>query len=107
MKCILIYIQRAKKIEIETLIITIIIKEIYWQQVFKKSFFSENPIELCNRLYLLIQEKQAGNDTKKFDNEIVAIFDNLLEYKSITPKQHKQISININLLHTRKRRKTS
>ena len=50
-------------------------------------FLSENPNELCNRLCLINQEKQAGNDTNKFDNEIIAILDKLLKYKSITPSQ--------------------
>jgi len=62
-------------------------------------FLSENPNELCNRLCLIIQEKQAGNDTNKFDNEIIAILDKLLEYKSITPTQHKKILRKFNLLH--------
>ena len=53
-------------------------------------FLSENPSELCDRLCLIIQEKQAGNDTKRFDNQIDAIFDKLLEYKCITPTQHKK-----------------
>ena len=64
----------------------------------KVIFLSENPNELCDRLHLIIQEKQGGNDTNRFDNEIVAIVDKLLEYKSITTKQHKQILINFNLL---------
>ena len=34
------------------------------------------------------KQKQAGNDTNRFDNEIASIFDKLLEYKSITPSQH-------------------
>lgn len=70
----------------------------------KVIFLSENPNELCDRLHLIIQEKQGGNDTNRFDNEIVAIIDKLLEYKSITAKQHKQILINFNLLHTKKKK---
>ena len=43
--------------------------------------FSSGPEELCNGLNLLLQEKQAGNNFDIIKNEIVAIVDNLLEYK--------------------------
>ena len=42
-------------------------------------FYSEEPNEVCDRLCLIIQEKQAGIDTERFDNEISAIIDELLE----------------------------
>ena len=38
-------------------------------------FSSENPDELCNRLELLLQEKQAGNNSDISNQEIVAIVD--------------------------------
>ena len=60
---------------------------------------SENPNELCDRLKLLLQEKQAGNNSDIINEEIVAIVDKLLEYKCISKKQHKQILIKCNLLH--------
>ena len=44
---------------------------------------SSDPDELCNRLKLLLQEKQAGNNSDLFNREIIAIVDKLLEYKSI------------------------
>ena len=66
-------------------------------------FLSENPNELCDRLRLIIQEKQGGNDTERFDKEIVAIVDKFLQYKSLTPKQHKQILNKFNLLNTTKK----
>ena len=53
-------------------------------------FFSENPYELCDRLKLLIQEKRAGNISNIIKEEIVAIFDKLLEYISITASEHKK-----------------
>ena len=62
-------------------------------------FLSENPNELCDRLKLLLQEKQAGNNSDIIIEEIVAIVDKLLEYKCISKKQHKQILIKCNLLH--------
>ena len=61
-------------------------------------FLSENPDELCNRLKLLLQERQGGNNSDIINNEIVAIVDKFLEYKCISKKQHKQILINCNLL---------
>ena len=61
-------------------------------------FLSENPDELCNRLRLLLQEIQAGNNSDLINKEIVAIVDKLLEYKCITKKRHNQILIKRNLL---------
>ena len=66
--------------------------------VSKTIFLSSNPDELCDRLKLLLQEKHAGNNSDKINDEIVAIVDKLLEYKCISKKQHKQILIKCNLL---------
>ena len=66
--------------------------------VSKTIFLSENPNELCDRLKLLLQEKQAGNNSNIINQEIIAIVDKLLEYKCITKKQHKQILNGCNLL---------
>ena len=65
----------------------------------KTIFLSSDPNELCDRIKLLLQEKQAGNNSDIFNDEIVAIIDKLLEYKCITKKQHKQILIKCNLLN--------
>ena len=59
---------------------------------------SSDPNELCDRLRLLLQEKQAGNNSDIINDEIVAIVDKLLEYKCISKKQPKQILIKCNLL---------
>ena len=59
--------------------------------VLKTIFLSSDPNELCERLKLLLQEKYAGNNSDIINEEIVAIIDNLLEYKCINKKQHKQI----------------
>ena len=64
----------------------------------KTIILSSDPDELCNRLRLLLQEKQAGNNSDIINDEIVAIVDQLLEYKCISKKQHKQILIKCNLL---------
>ena len=66
--------------------------------VSKTIFLSSDPNELCDRLKLLLQEKQAGNNSDIIIQEIVAIVDKLLEYKCISKKQHKQILIKCNLL---------
>ena len=62
-------------------------------------FLSSDPDELCNRLKLLLQEKQAGNNSDIINDEIVAIVDKLLEYKCISKNQLQQILIKCNLLH--------
>ena len=64
----------------------------------KTAFLPSDPDELCNRLKLLLQEKQAGNNSDVMIDEIIAIVDKLLEYKCISKKQHKQILIKCNLL---------
>ena len=64
----------------------------------KTIILSSDPDELCERLKLLLQEKQAGNNSDIINDEIVAIVDKLLEYKCISKKQHKQILIKCNLL---------
>ena len=66
--------------------------------VSKTIFLSSDPDELCDRLKLLLQEKQAGNNSNIINDELVAIIDKLLEYKCISKKQHKQILIKCNLL---------
>ena len=55
----------------------------------KTIFLSSDPNELCDRLKLLLQEKEAGNNSDIINDEIVVIIDKLLEYKCITKKQHK------------------
>ena len=65
----------------------------------KTTILSSDPNELCDRLKLLLQEKHAGNKSDIINDEIVAIVDKLLEYESISKKQHKQILIKCNLLN--------
>ena len=66
--------------------------------VSKTIFLSSDLNELCDRFNLILQEKHAGNNSIIINEEIVAIFDKLLEYKCISKKQYKQISIKCNLL---------
>ena len=62
------------------------------------TFLSENLDEFCDRLKLLLQ-KNAGNHSDIINKEIIAIVENLIEYKCISKKQHKQFLIKGNLLH--------
>ena len=66
--------------------------------VSKTNFLSSDANELCDRIKLLLEEKQAGNKSDIINNEIVAIVDKLLEYKYISKKQHKQILLKCTLL---------
>ena len=66
--------------------------------VSKTIFLSSNPNELCDRLKLLLQEKQAGKISDIINGEIVVMIDKLLEYKCISRKQHRQFLIKCNLL---------
>ena len=66
--------------------------------VSKSIFLSFDPDELCIRLKLLLQGKQAGNNSHIINQEIVARVDKLLEYKCISQKQGIQILIKCNLL---------
>ena len=47
--------------------------------VSKTKLLSSDPDEICNRLQLLLQEKQAGNKSDIINQEIIAIVDKLLE----------------------------
>ena len=66
-------------------------------------FLPSYPDELCDRLKLLQQEKQEGNNSVIINEEIVAIVNKLLENKCIPKKQHKQISNKCKLLYTIKK----
>ena len=65
-------------------------------------FLSSDPNQLCDRIKLLVQEKQAGSNSNIINDEIIAIIDKILEYKCICKKQHKQILNKLKLLHTKK-----
>ena len=64
---------------------------VYASGVSKKIFLSSDPNELCDRLKLLLQEKQGGNNSDIINDEIVVIIDKLFEYKCITKNQDKKI----------------
>ena len=51
-------------------------------------FLSSDPNDLVDRLYLLYQEKIAGNDSKNINLEMVAIYDKLYEHNIISETDH-------------------
>ena len=67
--------------------------------VSKTIFFSSDPDKLFNRKTPILQEKKAGKISNVINEEIFAVVKKLLEYKCISKKQHKQISIKCNLIH--------
>ena len=50
----------------------------------------ENSHKLCDRIKLILLQKQLENDTNKTDDENKAIIDKLLEYQSITKTHRKR-----------------
>ena len=65
--------------------------------VSKTIFLTSDPDELCDRLRLLLQAKHAINNSNINNEEIVAMIDNLFEYKCLSKKQHKQMLVKCNL----------
>ena len=52
--------------------------------VSKAIFLPTDPNELCERVKLFLNEKQAGNKSELIKEEINALVDNLSEYKFIS-----------------------
>ena len=46
----------------------------------------------------MLQEKRAGKNSDEINQNLVAIIDELLEYKCMTPTQHKKIFRNFHLI---------
>ena len=67
-----------------------------------KVFLPSDLNELCDRLKLLLQESQAGNNSELTNNENVFMVDKLLDYKCMSKKQHKQTLIKCNLLRQKR-----
>ena len=66
-------------------------------------FLPSNPDEKSERSKLISQEKQVENNSNINHHESVAIVDKLLEYKCISTKQLREILMECNLLHTKKK----
>ena len=54
----------------------------------KTRCLSSDPNEVCDRLKLLVQEKQAASNSNIINEELIAITDKLLQYKCISTNQH-------------------
>ena len=54
----------------------------------KTVFLSKNPHALCDRLKLLLQEKNAGNSSDIINKQVIPIVDKILEYNCISRNQH-------------------
>ena len=67
----------------------------YKKKSFSKTRFSSSVAnELCDKLKVLLQEKQAGNNSDPFYEKFITISDKLLQKKRISTKQHKFSLIN-------------
>ena len=62
------------------------------------AFLPEKLNEKCDKLRLIIKEKVGEIDSDRGDEGIVAINDNLGEYKENNPAHHSMILVNFNLL---------
>ena len=62
-------------------------------------FLPSDSDKLRNRLKLIMQEFQAGNNFDKINDEIIVLLDKLLEYKCMSKKQHKLFIFKCDLLH--------
>ena len=60
--------------------------------VSKTKLLSSDPDEFCNRIKLLLQEKQAGYIFSIINNEIFATVDKLLEYNCMSKKEHEKFN---------------
>ena len=54
------------------------------------TFSSANPHRICYRLRWLLRDEQGRIDTNRFDEENVALNDEILEYKYINPIHNKR-----------------
>ena len=70
-------------------------------------FYSENLDGLFDRLKLLLREKRARIISNIIHEEVFVSIDNLLEYKSTTPSEHKRNLKKFNQLRTKKKSKTA
>ena len=91
--------QGTKSTRDRTLIKLLKVPAIMASGISKTIFLSSDPDEFCDRIKLILQEKQAGNTSDIQNQEIIVIGDEFLEYKCISKKQHKQILIKCILLH--------
>ena len=82
----------------KTFIKTIIIKIFTSIRSSRTHFCSRTLYDFCNRFRLIAEEQQGGNDTNRFDSEIIATNDKLKENKCFTPAQHNKTIEKFNLI---------
>ena len=58
-------------------------------------FLPSDPNDLCNRLKMLLQEKQAGNNSNTIKGEVIVIVDKLLEYECISKNSINNFYLNV------------
>ena len=58
-------------------------------------FLPSDPNELCDRLKLLLQEKQAGNKSNITDEEFFAVLGIILHYKCISQNSKNKVYSNV------------
>ena len=95
--------QKGRKNDRDKSLIKLLISPAIMASGISTILLPSDPNEMCERLKLILQEKQAGKNSNIITDEITAIFDNLIEYKCISKKQNKQVLIKCNLLHTNKK----
>ena len=71
--------------------------------VSKTRILPTDPNELSERFKLMLQDKKVGNNSNIINEEIIAILEKILEYKFISKKQHKQLLVKCNLIHTKEK----
>ena len=95
--------EKGRKIDRDKSLIRLLKSQAIMASAFPKTSLLPSDLnELCDRLKLLLQQKQAGNNSDLKNQEFVAIVDKLIEYKCISKRQFKQLLIKCNLLHTKK-----
>ena len=82
---------RGKSLRDKTLINNYFNKRSILASGLRTIFLSKKLNEFCNKLKILLQEKRVGNNSNRYKEEILAIFDKLLEYKCITAIQQQKI----------------
>ena len=83
--------QKVKVLEMKTSIKNYYIKRALLEFGLRTFFPAENPRkELCGKLKLLPHEKRGGKNSVIYIQKMVAINDEFLQYKCITPTQHKK-----------------
>ena len=91
----------GQKILVIDLLLNCLNHRLSWLLKSQIYFLLSDSNALCDRLRLLLQQKQAGNISKLFNEKNVALKDKILECQCITPIQDKKLFLKLNLVHTK------